>query len=95
MKLVFWICLSVITLVFLFGQKGVIRLIELKIEKESIKRNINELGKETTMLEQEINDFKINPEAIEREARERLGLVKKGEVIYRFYDPSKTSLTTK
>jgi cell division protein FtsB len=51
---------------------------------EEIQQDIQNLSKENEKIETRIRALRSDPETIERIARERLGLVRPGEVIYQF-----------
>jgi len=70
--------------VFLSGPEGTIRLVQMMMERAQLRREIQDLERENTTLVKTIQRFRNDPEAVEEEAREHLGLVRKGEVIYRF-----------
>ena len=58
---------------------------QLKEERERAKVTAGKLQEENKKISQQIEKMKKNtPEEVERIAREELGLVKKGEIIYKF-----------
>ena len=61
------------------------QIYQLKEEREKIKIATGRLSEENRKLDQQIERMKKNKkEEVERIAREELGLVKKGEIIYKF-----------
>jgi len=61
------------------------QIYHLKEEREKIKIATGRLSEENRKLDQQIERMKKNKkEEVERIAREELGLVKKGEIIYKF-----------
>ncbi|MCJ7493105.1 MAG: septum formation initiator family protein [Deltaproteobacteria bacterium] len=61
------------------------QIYHLKEEREKIKIATGRLSEENRKLAQQIERMKKNKkEEVERIAREELGLVKKGEIIYKF-----------
>jgi len=61
------------------------QIYHLKGEREKIKIATGRLSEENRKLAQQIERMKKNKkEEVERIAREELGLVKKGEIIYKF-----------
>ena len=61
------------------------QIYHLKEEREKIKIATGRLSEENQKLAQQIERMKKNKkEEVERIAREELGLVKKGEIIYKF-----------
>lgn len=66
----------------IFGQHGYLALRRQKQEYKSLQQQIQTLSKENQQLDQKIKALKTNPEAIERQAREQLHLVRPGEFVY-------------
>lgn len=61
------------------------QIYHLKEEREKIQIATGRLSEENRKLDQQIERMKKNKkEEVERIAREELGLVKKGEIIYKF-----------
>lgn len=71
---------------FLFGQMGMLNALKLKRTHAQIRQEIVFLKKENEGLTGKIEALKSDPHYIESLARNRLGLVKEGELIYEFYD---------
>lgn len=65
----------------LFGDRGLLELLRARQEIESLEREIAALREENQALLEEIRDLKTSPLAVERLARENLGLVKPGEIV--------------
>lgn len=78
------IIIGILVIVFVTGRKGLIRLMQLKIEESKLKSDIGKLNKNNVRLSEEIEKLQNDPKTIEKIAREELGLVKKGETIYKF-----------
>lgn len=71
---------------FSFGKNAVTNF-RLKREIESLEKRIVVLEMRKEDLEREIEEW-LSPENVERVAREQLGLVKPGEVVYRLSEPA-------
>ncbi len=56
---------------------------ELRQKNKELEVNIKKLEEENLALFQEKEKLEKDPEYLERVARERLGIVKKGEIIYK------------
>lgn len=56
---------------------------ELRQKNKELEANIKRLDKENLALSQEKEKLEKDPEYLERVAREKLGIVKKGEIVYR------------
>ena len=83
-KIILVIVIIVALYFVLADNRGLVHLLQMKAEKHKLTKEIQELAEENQNLKQEINLLKTDPKIIERMAREELGLVKKGEVVYRF-----------
>jgi cell division protein FtsB len=68
----------------LFGERGVVQIYQLKEEREKIRMVNARLGEENRKLAEQIGRMRSSREEVEKIAREELGLVKKGEIVYHF-----------
>jgi cell division protein FtsB len=69
----------------IFAGRCVVQIQHLKEEREKVKITMDRLQEENKKIAQQIEKMKKNKqEEVERIAREELGLVKKGEIIYKF-----------
>ena len=64
------------------GRNGYLTLRRQKKEYTDLQQQIQTLSQDNQQLEQKINALKGNPEAIEKQARNQLHLVKPGEFVY-------------
>jgi cell division protein FtsB len=64
------------------GQHGLSVWQQKRTEDRALQREIQELQQENAQMRQQVERLKSDPEAIEREAREKLHYAKPGEVIY-------------
>jgi cell division protein FtsB len=71
----------------LFGDKGIMRMLQAHRQKASLEQKLTELKAKNAALRQEITALRSDRHYIEEVARQELGMVKKGELIYQF--PSK------
>lgn len=55
----------------------------LSERKDELKAKTEQLKVETARLKEKIQDLKQNPELLERIAREKYGMKKKGETVYK------------
>jgi cell division protein FtsB len=72
-----------ILLYVLFGPRGVIARIQLEAEKARLEEEIRKAEEENRRLRSEAKALEGDPKAIEKVARERYGMVKEGETVYR------------
>jgi cell division protein FtsB len=76
----------------IFGAHGFLAMRRAQTEVRQIRADIDRLNHENTQLAGQIDSLKSDPEAIERIAREEMGLARPGEVIIKLPppDPSAT-----
>jgi cell division protein FtsB len=67
-----------------FGQRGFIHLYRMNNEREARLERIKKLERENKDLLEEIERLRKDKEYVESLARRELGLVKEGEILYRF-----------
>jgi cell division protein FtsB len=77
---------SVLTVIFLFSfvfsDRGIVELQQARKRVNDLHSNIQQLQSENARLRAEIDSVKRSTYAVERIAREDLGMSKKGEVVY-------------
>lgn len=67
------------------GSQGLFALALSQREKAQLRREITDLRQQNKQLEQQAALLAAHPEAYERTARERLLLMRPGEIVYRFH----------
>jgi cell division protein FtsB len=72
----------------LFGDRGLLELLRARQEIQSLDREIVALREMNQTLLEEIRDLKSSPLAVERLARENIGLVKPGELVLLIQEPA-------
>jgi len=72
-----------------FGPHGFIAMRRTQKEIEQIREQIGKMNEENKSLAEQVNSLKSDPKAIERIAREEMGLARPGERIFKLPDPSK------
>jgi cell division protein FtsB len=76
-----------------FGAHGLMAMHRSKVQMQAIQAKIDRLDQENRDLQKRIENLKTNPSAIEKIARDRMGLARPGELIFRLPDP-KTGRTS-
>jgi cell division protein FtsB len=66
----------------LFGDRGYLRLLDKRDRADALVRDLEHLESENVRLASEIRALKSEPRAIERIAREQLGLARPGEKVF-------------
>ena len=67
-----------------FGERGFIHLYRIEKERQAYVDKIRDLERENRRLLDEISRLSSDRDYIESQGRKELGLVKEGEVLYRF-----------
>ncbi len=78
-----------------FGKHGLRSLVEKRDDYEQLDRSVTQLQQDNVRLQERIHQLESDPRYVEKIARERLGLVKPGEVIYRLEAPGAQDSTQK
>jgi len=71
---------------FFMGEMGKLNAIQLKRANRAIRHEVTSLEQENKRLLVRIEALRSDPSTIEGLARERLGFVKEGELVYEFFD---------
>lgn len=82
-------CLAFILFFTVFGDKGLLRIYELRQDKVKIEKRLTEIRTENENLKREVVALQSDRRYIERIARKDLGLVRSNEVIYQFASGTK------
>ena len=69
-----------------FGEKGVLKIIRLKRERDRIISDINSMQEENKRLQEEIIRLREDSRYLESVARRDLGLIKENEILFIFED---------
>jgi cell division protein FtsB len=77
----------------IFGPHGVIAMRRTQREIEQIRQQIGKINAENKSLAEQVNALKTDPKAIERIAREEMGLARPGELIFKLPDNPKPTPT--
>jgi cell division protein FtsB len=75
----------------IFGTHGLIAMRRSQQEAARVQQEISELDEENRQLQDSVQSLKSDPAAIERIAREEMGLAKPGEYIFKIAPRSKSS----
>lgn len=72
--------------VMILSPTGLGRLSGLRHERTKADEEISRLGQQITELRAEVKRIKDDPAAVERVARDELGLIRQTEVVFQFKD---------
>ena len=84
-----WLLIAGLTLLVLqdiFGTHGVLAMRRSQQQAADIQKEIEQLNQENQKLQEHVRSLKSDPAAIERIAREEIGLARPGEYIFKI-DP--------
>ena len=93
-KTLFGVALLLLALQDVFGAHGFLAMWRTKKEIQQKQGEITRLTKENGALSDEVNELKTDPKAIERIAREEMGLAKPGEMIFKLPAPNAPTTTS-
>ncbi len=80
-----WFLGAAFTLLLLqdvFGTHGVLAMRRAQLEAKTVKKQIEQINDENRQLQDRVKALKTDPQAIERIAREEMGLARPGEYIF-------------
>jgi len=92
-RVLFLLLFSFIFYLYFAGDYGFFRLLSLKTQKENTILETKRLQAQNMDLQIEKEKLRDDLSYIEKVARERYGMAKKDEVIYKFIQPQDTSST--
>lgn len=74
---------TILAAVILFGDHGIIQRIRLSSEKSALQEKIIEAQEESKRLRAQSRALDSDPKAIEKVAREKHGMIREGETVYK------------
>jgi cell division protein FtsB len=69
------------------GRNGLVQLVRIRGRALHLEARLGELERERSELTQTVHRLRSDPLAVERLAREKLGLVRPGELVIRLGEP--------
>jgi cell division protein FtsB len=72
-----------LTLLLLFGSHGIVQRVRLKSQKAELEARILQAEAETKQLQAESKALDGDKKAIEKVAREKYGMIREGETVYK------------
>jgi cell division protein FtsL len=76
--------LIVLVAASVLGNRSLLRLYQMHRDRTALEREIEQLTTANTALADEVRHLRADPSRVEAIAREELGLVKPGEIVYEF-----------
>ena len=81
-----FLALFSLSIVFIFGDHGILKLYKIKKERKIIQKKIAQLREEKEILKNEKSKIENDLDYIEKIAREKYKMVKPGEKIFKVID---------
>ena len=78
----------------ILSEEGLPRYRKLRAQLEHVEQDNQALQKRITRLTREVKALAHDPEAVERIARDELGLLREGEILFQFAEEDSTFLTS-
>lgn len=72
-----------ILLFITFSNRGVLQRINLENQKKEVQAKVKQLQQEQLQLQQQSKALDNDPRAIEKVAREKYGMIREGETVYK------------
>jgi len=70
--------------ILVFSPTGLSRLHHLEAERDRVDREVAQITRQIEQLRAEVSQAKSDPAAVERLARDELGLVRQTEIVFQF-----------
>lgn len=75
----------------IFSDLGLLKYYSMKKDHNRLSHEISQLDSSNKSMREEVTKLKTDPDYIESIARDKLGLVKEGEKVYKFQPPNQIS----
>ncbi|OGB92375.1 MAG: hypothetical protein A2Z31_00795 [candidate division NC10 bacterium RBG_16_65_8] len=79
--------LLVLVVASVMGNRSLLRLYQMHRDRAALEREIEQLVTANAALAEDVRHLRTDPARVEAIAREELGLVKPGELVYEFRSP--------
>lgn len=74
---------AVLLVYLLFDNKGIIKRVQLELQRKEMAAKVEEARKETKQLQEQLKALEGDKKTIEKVAREKYGMAREGETIYK------------
>ena len=74
----------IVALFVIFSLRGMVNIYRLRMEQQRLKEEIVSIGKNNKKIEAQIYQLSRNKQYIAEMAREKLNMIKKGEIVFKF-----------
>lgn len=83
----------IVALLLIFSMRGMYKIYRLKAEQEKLGNDIVSIKKDNKKIEGQIYELSNNKQYIAEMAREKLNMIKNGEIVFKFFRNGKKSET--
>lgn len=73
----------------IFGEMGLIKYFRMKARHDTLREEIATLKQDNARLTREVRVLKTDPDHLEQIARDKLGLARRGEIVYYYGEPER------
>lgn len=71
----------------IFGSHGLLAMRRTQMQMQELRGQVDQLHRENSDLNKQVQALRSDPKAVERIAREEMGLARPGEMIFKLPDP--------
>ena len=75
----------------IFGSHGLLAMRRTQMQMRELRGQVDRLHQENSALNKQVQSLRTDPKAVERIAREEMGLARPGEMIFKLPEPSPDS----
>ena len=90
-----FLIMSMLAGTMFFSEDGLPRYFKMRENRQYLVKQIEQLEYMNAAMQEDITRIQHDPQRLEELARDRLGMVRPGEKVYQFVEPSPSSLTAR
>ena len=90
-----FVMMSVLAGTIFFSSDGLPLYVHMREMRQHLTEQIKQLKDINASIQEDITRIQQDPQRLEELARNRLGMVRKGEVVYQFVEPAPSSITAR
>ena len=88
-----FLIMSVLAGTMFFSADGLPAYFQMRDNRQNMVEQIQQLEYMNVAMQEDITRIQSDPQRLEELARNRLGMVRKGEIVYQFVEPAPSSIT--
>ncbi len=88
-----FLIMSMLAGTMFFNDDGLPRYFKIRENRQHVIKQIQQLEYINVAMQKDITRIQSDPQRLEELARNRLGMVRKGEKVYQFVEPAPSSIT--